>query len=137
MAKDLRREQVAKMMIEHPEMSAEQIMLDCGYSVSYAKASTQLTHSKSFLEVFNKLVPDEMLTKVHLEGLKSTVKKPHLVDRDDKGRPVYEYKKEEDYSTRHRYLETAYKVKGYFAPEKHQHSGNINITQLLDELQDD
>lgn len=49
-------------------------------------------------------IPDELLEKVHLEGLVA-------------GRQVGETL-EPDYAVRHKYLDTAYKLKGSFAPEK-------------------
>jgi hypothetical protein len=77
---------------------------------------------KSLADAF----PEKDLIKVHKEGLAATTLKPHLVDRDDKGRPVYEYMLEDDYAVRHKYLDTAYKLKGAYAPEK---SINLNINQ--------
>ncbi len=59
-------------------------------------------------------IPDELLEKVHLEGLNaaSTVRKG-----DDEI-------VEPDYAVRHKYLDSAYKLKGAYAPEK---SVNLNI----------
>ena len=136
MAKDLRRNLVMKLLLENPEISAEQAMLTVGYSKSYAHNSSLLTKSKSFLAKAEKKLPDDLLLKVHREGLKATTKKPHLIDRDNKGRPIYDYVDEDDHSTRHRFLDTAYKIKDKYAPEKHLVAVS-HITQLLDELQND
>lgn len=46
-------------------------------------------------------IPDDLIEQVHLEGLQST---------DIMHRP--------DYAVRHKYLDTAYKLKGSYAPEK-------------------
>lgn len=51
-------------------------------------------------------IPDEDLIRVHLEGL----------DADEEGVP--------DYAVRHKYLDSAYKIKGIYAPEK---SINLNV----------
>ena len=48
-------------------------------------------------------LPDELLARVHLEGLEAT-----------KGGES----EEPDYAVRHKYLDSAYKVKGNYAPEK-------------------
>jgi hypothetical protein len=77
-----------------------------------------LTKAKGWQELITKYIPDKDLIKVHKEGLGATTKKPHLIDRDDKGRPIYDYIPEEDFSVRHKYLDTAYKLKGKYAPEK-------------------
>ena len=106
-----------------------QAMIEAGYSPATAKTPQKLTESKGFQELVEKYLPDETLVKVHQEGLQATTKKPHLIDRDDKGRPVYEYVPEEDYATRHRYLDSAYKLKGSYAPDKSINlNANVNIT---------
>lgn len=51
-------------------------------------------------------LPDELLAKVHLEGLSA------------------EFKGIPDYGVRHKYLDSAYKLKGSYAAEKHL---NINL----------
>lgn len=100
-------------------------MKDAGYSEQTAKNPSKLTDSKAWNELMDKYLPDKSLAKIHNEGLKATTNKPHLIDRDDKGRPVYDYIPEEDYQTRHRYLDTAYKLKGKYAADKIEHSGII------------
>ena len=101
------------------------IMIESGYSETSAiNPGKNLTNTKGWEELMDKYLPDTLLAKKHKEGLEATSKKPHLVDRDDKGRPVYEYVKEDDFSTRHRYLETAYKIKGKY---KEVSPVNINI----------
>lgn len=110
MATIKQKKAIAKIAENHGNVS--KAMLEVGYSPNTAKKPQNLTESKGFQELVEKYLPDNLLVKVHKEGLKATSKKPHLVDRDDKGRPVYEYVGEADYATRHRYLETAYKLKG-------------------------
>lgn len=99
-------------------------MLEADYSRAMAKNPQKLTESKGWKELMDKHLPDNLLAKKHREGLEAVTNKPHLVDRDDKGRPVYEYMPEDDYSTRHKYLDSAYKLKGSYAPEK---SVNLNL----------
>ncbi len=53
-------------------------------------------------------LPDELLSKVHFEGLNAT-----------RG-------EEPDFAVRHKYLDTAYKIKGSYAPEKHV-SINVDV----------
>lgn len=66
-------------------------------------------------------LPDDLLRKVHLEGLYAT-----------KGIYVEGQRVEEDadFTTRAKYLDMAYKVKGAYAPEKHV---NLNIEEPLDD----
>lgn len=60
-------------------------------------------------------IPDELLEKVHLEGLNASITRSIGEDMI----------KEPDYSVRHKYLDSAYKLKGSFAPEK---SLNVNVS---------
>lgn len=57
-------------------------------------------------------IPDEDLIRVHKEGLEAT---------NDKGT---------DFAVRHKYLDSAYKLKGSYAAEK---VVNLNITQQTEE----
>jgi hypothetical protein len=59
-------------------------------------------------------IPDELLEKVHLEGLEAS-------DKVVKQGEVFDIP---DYQTRHKYLDSAYKLKGLYAPEK---SINLDI----------
>jgi len=61
-------------------------------------------------------LPDELLAKVHREGLFAT--KP-IFDKD--GKLVDE---DADYAVRHKYLDSAYKLKGKYAPDRHL---NVNV----------
>jgi len=63
-------------------------------------------------------IPDELLEKVHLEGLVAT--KISSIRKLTPDGP--EDIEEPDYATRHKYLDSAYKLKGSYAPDK-----NINI----------
>ncbi len=53
-------------------------------------------------------LPDELLAQVHLEGLSAYRTWGYGDDA----------REEPDYATRHRYLDSAYKLKGSYAPEK-------------------
>lgn len=66
-------------------------------------------------------IPDKLLVKVHLEGLEAgkTIYKNNVSSGE-----IEEVGYEVDYATRHKYLESGYKLKGAFAPEK---SISINL----------
>jgi hypothetical protein len=57
-------------------------------------------------------LPDSLLSKVHKEGLKAS------------------FKGEPDYGVRHKYLDSAYKLKGSYAAEKHV---NVNLQVSAEE----
>jgi phage terminase small subunit len=58
---------------------------------------------------------DEELVRVHKEGLKAgrTIYKNNVSTKE-----IEEVGYEPDYATRHKYLDSAYKIKGTYAPEK-------------------
>ncbi len=66
-------------------------------------------------------IPDELLEEVHLDGLKAgkTIYKNNVSTGE-----IEEVGYEADYATRHKYLDTAYKLKGVYAPDK---SVNVNV----------
>lgn len=79
-------------------------------------ASTNLRKPKiikAIKSIADKL-PDADLLKVHKEGLKAIKTEGTVVTPD--------------YAVRHKYLDSAYKIKGTYAPEK---SINLNLTQEI------
>ncbi len=77
------------------------------YADTTASTTGKLTNTKGWNELLEKYLPDKLLAKKHLEGLEAIEEKGQV-----------------DYSTRHKYLDSAYKLKGKYAPEK---SVNLNI----------
>mgnify|MGYP001617028629 CR=1 FL=1 len=79
-------------------------MIKAGYSPNTAKAPTKMTKTKGWQELLEKHLPDSALIKVHKEGLSAS--KKIVINGKDLG------VEEPDYGVRHKYLDTAYKVKG-------------------------
>lgn len=59
-----------------------------------------LLRNPKIIKALDEALPDDLLQEVHLEGLNAS------------------FKGEPDYSVRHKYLDSAYKIKGAYAPEK-------------------
>lgn len=97
---------------------------DKEYTDGYArvKGSDLLTNpniSTAITEVKRSIaeqIPDELLVKVHLEGLNASKTIKAIGEGEDIVEP--------DYAVRHKYLDTAHKLKGTYAPEK---SINLNM----------
>ena len=87
--------------------SVKSAMLKAGYAKSTASKPKNLTESKCWKELIEEYLPDNLLAKVHKEGLQAM-----------KG-------KKADHYARHKYLDTAYKLKGDYAPNKLEHSGEV------------
>ncbi len=69
-----------------------------------AKSMASENLAKPYIQVAIKdAIPDELLAKVHLEGLQATT---GPLDQPD-------------YNVRHKYMDSGYKLKGEYAPEKH------------------
>ena len=99
-----------KKVLKNLEKSrTEQEALEkAGYSPSYAK-SGQIKSTKSWQELLEKNLPDKLLAKVHREGLSAS--KKQFKNNNETGE-IEEVATEPDFPTRHKYLDTAYKIKG-------------------------
>lgn len=63
-----------------------------------AVLASRMLNKVNLLEIYELFgVGKESYFKILKNGLHATTKKPHLIDRDDKGRPVYEYVAEPDF----------------------------------------
>ncbi len=93
----------AKIAENHGNLS--KTMLEVGYSPNTAKKPQNLTESIGWKELTEEFLPNHLLMKVHMEGLQAT-------RSDSVGQQV------NDYPTRHKYLDSAYKVKSLYAAEK-------------------
>ena len=76
--------------------------------------SVRLLGKDRIVNAIQDALSDELLLQVHLEGLQAMKEEPTA---DKEGKP--------DYAVRHKYLDSAYKLKGSFAPNKHV---NLNLT---------
>lgn len=89
--------------------SMKSAMLEAGYSEEYASNPQKLIKTKTWEELLDEYLPDELLTKVAVEGLfaKRIQTSPTEGDREV-----------EDYAVRQRYLETSLKMKGKIIDKK-------------------
>lgn len=121
---------IQKVMENHGNVSKS--MREAGYPESTAKNPKNLTESKAWLELVDQGLPDDMLLEVHREGLRATKRSGTGgmkigIGTDGKVTDMGHTDIDEpDYATRHKYLDTAYKLKGSYAPEKSQ-SVNLNV----------
>jgi len=106
--------------------SLTKAMKDVGYADSTSKRTNKLTNTLGWKELLEKYIPDKDLAVVHKQGLKATKLFTSQTEPD---------KVEPDFSTRHKYLDTAYKLKGKYAPEKFETEiKNILTEEQIDEL---
>lgn len=108
MATNLQEKAVANIV--RNGVNASRAMREAGYSRETSKDPTKLTKSKGFEALMKKYLPDTLLAKVHNEGLKATKYENQLI-----GRGESEIVEVPDFAVRHRYLDTAYKVKRVYS----------------------
>lgn len=95
-------------------------MREAGYAPSITHKTEKLTNSVGWQELMNQYLPDDKLAEVHQQGLAATRIHTSHTEPDQVV---------EDWATRAKYLDMAYKVKGNYAPEK-----NINVNINVEEL---
>jgi len=93
------------------------------YMTASAIASENLKKPKIIeaIKTLAERIPDELLEKVHLEGLEAGKK---VFKNNNETGEIEMVSEEPDYAVRHKYLDSAYKLKGIYAPDK---SVNLNL----------
>src|SRR3990167_1099844 len=102
------KQKVAFKEVTENHRSVSDAMRVAGYSLSSATKPKNLTETKGWKEMLDKYLPDDDLAQVHREGLFAT-KLDHSPTEPDK--------EVVDHPTRHRFLETAYRLKKNLGPD--------------------
>ena len=105
----LRQEKAAKLVESGRTMG--EVMVEAGYSPNTAKAPTKLTKSKGWNELVDKAISDKEVLRVHKEGLGASKK---IFKNNNESGEIELVSEEPDYFVRHKYLESAYKIKGKY-----------------------
>lgn len=111
-----KQKKTAEKLLENPRLSVSAAMKEAGYSSETAKVPSDLTRSKGWAELMEEYMPDDLLQKIHKEGFGAT--RIHGTNDNFIDIP--------DYAVRHKYLETAYKLKGKLI-EKAQFDGKLEV----------
>ena len=96
------------------------------YSPSYAKSGL-IKRTQGWNELMDKYLPDKDLAKVHKEGLQAG---KHIFKNNNETGEIEDLGIEPDYSVRHKYLESGYKLKGSYEADE-QKSINILMPVLV------
>lgn len=100
--------------MENRGTSLSKAMKDAGYSDAYAKNPQQLENTKTWDDLLDKYLPDETLTQKIQEGIDAS---REIIVGDSK-LDVPEY------AIRHKYVETALKLKNKFPDVGIKHKGD-------------
>jgi hypothetical protein len=122
---DLKAKKAMKLALENGG-NISKAMREAGYSNAMAKNPQKLKKSKQWNELLEEYLPNKLLAQKHKELLTVNKKVRHYV----KGDLESEYE-ELDSQAISKGLDMAYKLKGTYAAERKEISGNINIASLL------
>lgn len=103
-----------KELVENGSTKKE-AMIKAGYSENTAKAPTKMTDSKGWENLMAEYLPDDLLSKVHNEGLEAT---KGVFKNNNETKKVERVDEEPDFGVRHKYLDTAYKLKNKYPAVK-------------------
>ena len=103
------KQKLAFQKIAENHGNVSKTMLEVGYDSDTAKKPSNLTDSDGWKELMAEYLPDTLLSLRHEQGLSA---------RDNQGNV--------DYSVRHKYLDTAYKIKDKY-PQKQINAFQFNF----------
>lgn len=104
------------------------------YSKWMTTKPDKLTKSRGWRELMDRYLPEDKLAKVHSEGLSATKQEHKIVGRDEDGKPVYEFVKVPDFSARHKYLDTGYKLYKKYEDGNGVSNNTFNLIQILQQV---
>ncbi len=87
-----------------------------------AVKGNRLLRKAKIVNALEEALPDDLLLQVHREGLKAS---REVWKNNNESGEIEQVSEEPDFAVRHKYLDTAYKLKGSYAPEK-------NVTLTID-----
>lgn len=102
--------------------SVSAAMREAGYGPGTSKNPDKLTRTRAWKMLMEKYLPEESLAKLHKEQLRATQITIKGIERIEAP----------DNQARLKALDTAYKLRGSYAPEKKEFSGGLNLSALLD-----
>jgi hypothetical protein len=108
-----RQKKAVEILVENGG-NVSKAMLEAGYPPATAHTPQKLTESSGFAALMETMLPDDMLLKIHCEGLQATERDVVYVTKGKgkKAKTVAKVIRIPDFHVRHRYLDTAYKIKG-------------------------
>lgn len=126
-----RIEKTAEIVLESDgKMPVSRAMLKAGYPKSTSKNPHRVTRSKTWEKLMEKHLPDGHLQKKHREFLDSK----RVIRTFRKGE--FETEIEETDGNAVKALDMAYKLKGRYSPEKHDHSFSEDDRKVLEDIVD-
>jgi hypothetical protein len=132
-----------RLLLLLPECKTyEQALLDAGYAPSTARKFQKpiidnvivKSRQEGMIDEFEKAgITPEKIAEKHLEGLEAyRVISANVIHKSGKGKEAdsqtNDFIEVPDFPARHKHLDTIHKIRGDFAKEKVEHSGNVAHT---------
>lgn len=122
-----KQKKAVKILLENPSLTTSEVMRQAGYSeASIVDPNKNLLDTKGFIELVGEILPDSELLAAHKAGLNATLIKTAQFEGS-----ITDEKEYADYPTRHKYLETAYRIKGRLDAPNSDKTGDINVTLAI------
>lgn len=115
----LKQKRALSKLMENNGKSVSSAMREAGYSLNTSRNPHQLTRSKAWAELLEEYLPDDLLARVHKEGLEAF---------KFSSSPFSPEEKIPDFAVRHKYLETALEIKN---KKEVSNSGSQVIINLI------
>lgn len=124
----LKQQKAIKILVETGGKSVSGAMREAGYSKATAKTPSKLTCAKSFKELFEEFIPDDLLAQKHKELLTVPIKIKKV--KENGKVTIFE---SIDVQALKAGLDLAYRVKGKYAPTRINQSIKTGLENLSDE----
>ncbi len=124
-----RQIELAKYKAKHRRIPTNQAMIDVGYSKSYAN-SGQLKRTGSWQRLMKKYLPDKKLVKVIDDGLGANRVISTVTGKLATGGTT-DFIEVPDHAVRHKFVETALKMKGKLVDRTDVTTNGNDLTPLL------
>lgn len=122
----IRQKKVFQAVVKGSTISGA--MVKAGYALSSSKRTNKVTRTKGWKELMDKFIPDKELARVHKEGLSAAKK---VFKNNNESGEIEEVGNEPDYAVRHKYLDTGYKLKGYYADGEKPLTTQATFVQIV------
>ncbi len=119
-------------MVGNSRVSTRKALMAAGYSPGVYNQPQKVLATAGWAELASEYLPERNLLEVAKAGLTATKQAAHIVGRDSKGNPEYDYIEEVDYYARHQYLQTGLKIRNLVSETPLGGDVVINMTNYYD-----
>lgn len=123
----LKQRKVAKLLSENIGMPIGQAMREAGYSQSTSETPGSLTKTETWQQLLERMVPDSKISQVLQEGLEANRVISAINTGKEASGATTDFIEVPDHAIRHKFLETAAKMKAKFPASEHKVDTTIEV----------